>query len=312
MKFFKRFVISFTVFSMVIANAGFGAAATAQTVSENAAANDTMMETEVAVEGSVWTPLETTARTEQAKVNYDLLFGDLTSTMNVDNPEYVDSINNFIYGDIFNQSDLLDFKQKEMIALVSLTTNRSYELLKLHAVGAVKAGLTPEEVMEAVYHCTPYVGIATTYEAVYAVTEAFKENEIEMPLTPQTIIEDDMRYTAGNEAQAAVFGAFMRRDKDTVQDDISVYVTEWCFGDFYTRGTIDLETREMLTMCILANTGADQLRAHVFGTRNVGFSQEAIMAAITQCMPYMWTPLTLSAVSVVNDVFAPEDSEAQE
>lgn len=252
-----------------------------------------------------WQPREGTDRTQQARATYQEIFGDLELSINETNPEYADIINNFIYGDVYHQNDLLDVRERELITLVSLTVNQSYGLLKQHAVGAVNVGLTPEEVMEAVYHCTPYVGIATSYEAVTAVTEAFIENNISLPLVGQTQASDTERFAEGNEAQVAIFGEFMRRSADDIEDGISEYVTAWCFGDFYTRGAIDLKTREMLTMCILANMGVDQLGAHVRGAHNVGYSQEEIVAAIAQSMPYMGTPRTLTAIRTINQVLAP-------
>lgn len=259
--------------------------------------------------GVVWQPQESTDRTQRAQATYQEIFGDLELEINETNPEYSDIINNFIYGDVYHQSELIDMRERELITLVSLTTHQSYELLKQHAVGAVNAGLAPEEVMEAVYHVTPYVGIATSYEAVTAVTEAFVENEISLPLAGQTQVSDAERFVEGNNAQVEIFGEFIRRSADDVEDGINKYVTDWCFGDFYTRGALDIKTRELLTMVILANMGADQFGAHVRGTYNVGYSQEEIVAAITQSMPYMGTPRTLTALSTINQVFAPTNGQ---
>lgn len=257
--------------------------------------------------GVAWQPKESTDRTQLAQETYQKIFGELELSINETNPEYADIINNFIYGDVYHQSDLLDLRERELITLVSLTTNQSYELLKQHAVGAINVGLTAEEVMEAVYHSTPYVGIATSYEAVTAVTEAFVENDISLPLAAQTQVSDAERFDEGNNAQVAIFGEFMRRSAADVEEGISKYVTDWCFGDFYTRGALDLETRELLTMIILANMGADQFGAHVRGAHNVGYSQEEIVAAITQSMPYMGTPRTLTAINRINQVFNPSE-----
>ncbi len=254
---------------------------------------------------SVWAPQAQTERTTEAKGMYDQVFGNLEMDVNTTNPDFSDMMNNFIYGDVFNQNDLLDLRERQLITLVSLTANQSYALLKLNAVASVNMGLSPEEVYEAVYHCTPYLGIAKTYEAVLAVNEAFEENAIELPVDSQTQISDEMRFKAGNVAQVQIFGPFMARNEADVEDGVTKYVTEWCFGDFYTRGSIDLKTRELLTMTILANMGADQLGAHVFGSRNVGYSKDEIIAAITQAMPYMGTPLTLSAIETVETVFTP-------
>lgn len=38
---------------------------------------------------------------------------------------------------------------------------------------------------------------------------------------------------------------------DTVQN----FLTEMCFGDFYTRKGLDVKTRELLSLCVLATIG---------------------------------------------------------
>jgi len=254
---------------------------------------------------ATWKPQEETERTARAGAMYAEVFGDLELSMYATNPDYADMINNFIYGDVYYQSDLLDLRQRELITLASLTTHQSYELLKQHALGALNVGLTPEEVLEAVYHCTPYVGIATTYEAVTAITGAFLENGISLPLESQRLVEDAGRFDAGADVQAEHFGM-----NPTKGNHITEFVTEYCFGDFYTRGALDFKTRELLTMCILANMGVPQFRGHVTGAFNAGYSKEEIIAAVTQCMPYMGVPRTLSAISSVNEALPDESSDS--
>jgi 4-carboxymuconolactone decarboxylase len=264
------------------------------------------------IEGEImWQPKEHTERTQRALKTYRKIFGDLKLPINTTNPDYADIINNFIYGDVYHNSDLLTFKEREFITLVSLTTFQSYTLLKQHAIGAVNAGLTAEEVIEAVYHCTPYIGIATAYEAIIKVTEAFVENRIELPLPSRTKVKDGERYEEGVNAQAALFGEGMRRSGEgyspgTLAETINHYVSAWCFGDFYTRGALDIKTHEFLTMCVLANLGLPQFGPHVRGTFNAGYSKEKIMAAIAQCMPYMGTPRTLNAIRIVDEILAGE------
>ena len=252
----------------------------------------------------IWQPGEETERTARAETMYTEIFGDMELSLYATNPDYADIINNFIYGDVYYQSDLLDLRQRELITLASLTTHQSYELLKQHAMGALNVGLTPEEVMEAVYHCTPYIGIATTYEAVIAVTETFLENDVALPES-QRQVEDDDRFDSGAAVQAEHFGM-----NPTRGDHITEFVSAYCFGDFYTRGALDFKDRELLTMCTLANMGAPQLGGHVIGTFNAGYSKDEIIAAITQCMPYMGVPRTLSAISVVNERLPDESSDS--
>ncbi|MEK3685023.1 carboxymuconolactone decarboxylase family protein [Paenibacillus sp. FSL R10-2736] len=61
-------------------------------------------------------------------------------------------------------------------------------------------------------------------------------------------------------------------------------------------------TRELLTLCILcALGGADgQVKAHLQG--NIGHDKQTLIAAITQCLPYIGFPRTLNALACVNEI----------
>ncbi|GAA3333328.1 hypothetical protein GCM10020331_096940 [Ectobacillus funiculus] len=79
----------------------------------------------------------------------------------------------------------------------------------------------------------------------------------------------------------------------------------FCFGDFYTRGGLDLKkTRELLTLCIISALGGaeGQVKAHVQGNLNVGNDKETLITVITHCLPYMGFPRTLNALNCVNEV----------
>lgn len=71
-------------------------------------------------------------------------------------------------------------------------------------------------------------------------------------------------------------------------DDVSRFLTEFCFGDIYTRKGLDVKTRELLIISILVTTGdTETLKSHVKGALKAGNSKEIITAAIIQCLPYV-------------------------
>ena len=82
------------------------------------------------------------------------------------------------------------------------------------------------------------------------------------------------------------------------------YLSEYCFGDFYTRKGLDLKTRELMTMVMLATLGGceNQLRGHVGANIIVGNSRELLIETITQCQPYIGFPRTLNAITIINEV----------
>jgi 4-carboxymuconolactone decarboxylase len=77
-----------------------------------------------------------------------------------------------------------------------------------------------------------------------------------------------------------------------------------CFGDHYTRTGIDLRTRELLTFAMLVSMGGcePQARGHVAANLNVGNDRGVLLSVITQLLPFIGYPRTLSALTVINEV----------
>lgn len=96
----------------------------------------------------------------------------------------------------------------------------------------------------------------------------------------------------------------MREGAPSNQKHMQDYLSSFCFGDFYTRGGLDLKIREMLTLCIVSSLGGaeSQVKAHVQGNLSVGNDKETMITAITHCLPYMGFPRTLNALSCVNEI----------
>ena len=87
--------------------------------------------------------------------------------------------------------------------------------------------------------------------------------------------------------------------------DVARFLTEVCFGDFYTREGLDLKTRELLVISILVTTGNNvTLKSHIRGNIKAGNSKETVTAAIIQCLPYVGFPNTLAALRTLKEVIA--------
>lgn len=249
-------------------------------------------------------------RVEKSKATYKQLFGDGVPAAYSTDPDFQDILSRFIFGEVFDQSNL-DYKQRELITLVVLTVNQTWPQLKAHVHAALNVGLTPVEIKEAIYQCAPYLGFPKTLNAVAEINEVFRARDIALPLDSQTRVAEETRFDMGLAAQTEIFGdviAKMRDNAPAGQKHIQDYLSSFCFGDFYTRGGLDLKTRELLTLCMLSALGGaeGQVKAHVQGNVNVGNDKETLIAAITHCLPYMGFPRTLNALACINEM-VPED-----
>ena len=87
------------------------------------------------------------------------------------------------------------------------------------------------------------------------------------------------------------------------QSHILKYLAGNCFGDTYTRGGINIPTRELLTLSTLVALGGcePQVKGHVAANLNVGNSRAQLIEAVTQLLPFIGYPRTLNALRVINE-----------
>ncbi|MBT2722601.1 carboxymuconolactone decarboxylase family protein [Bacillus sp. ISL-46] len=245
-------------------------------------------------------------RVEKSKEKYKQLFGNGVSAAYATDPDFQDILSRFIFGEVFYQGNL-DDKQRELITLVVLATNQTLPQLKGHVGAALNVGLTPVDIKEAVYQCAPYIGFPKTLNAINEVNEVFKAKNIALPIESQQQVDEETRFDKGLSVQVEIFGEVIAKMREAAPSNlkhIQDYLSAFCFGDFYTRGGLDLKTRELLTLCIVSSLGGAeaQVKAHVQGNLNVGNDKETIITAITHCLPYMGFPRTLNALNCINEI----------
>ena len=245
-------------------------------------------------------------RIELCKKNYTTLFGGEALTGQGSDPELMNILQKFIFGEVFHIGEL-DVKTREMITCVTLATMQTLPQLKAHAAAALNVGVTPVELREAIYQCAPFIGFPKTLNAVSTINEVFKEKGIALPLESQETVKEEERFEKGKEIQHALYGEKMKEALKTLpagmNDTLPRLLTEMCFGDFYTRSGLDIKTRELLSLCILATLGAErQIESHAQGNLKAGNNKETLIAAMIQCLPYIGFPLALNAIHIIKDI----------
>lgn len=244
-------------------------------------------------------------RTEYSEQKFKELFGEKEFSQSITDPDLYEISKKFIYGDVV-QFGNLTVKQRALITIVTLTANGQTNILKDYVNGALNVDVTPVEIKEAIYQTAPYAGIPKAVEASKAANEVFKSRKIKLPVKSQRTVTEENRFEKGLNAQVEIFGERMRNAKASYpesQQHIPQYLSEYCFGDFYTREGLDLKTRELLTLCMLVTLGdtESQIKGHIQGNLNMGNDKETMTAAITQCLPYIGFPRTLNALKYLNE-----------
>lgn len=246
---------------------------------------------------------ESMNRIDICKQNYHALFGGEALTGEGTDPEMMDILQKFIFGEVFQIGEL-SLKQREMITCITLATIQTFPQLKAHAGAALNVGVTPEELREVMYLTAPFIGFPKMLNAVSTVNEVFNERGIALPLGKQGTVTEENRHEKGVAIQDSLYpGGIVSAVSGIPGDmgeDVARFLTDYFFGEIYSRGALDLKTRELLGYCVLTALEAEsQLRSHFHGNMNAGNSPETITAAVIQCLPYIGFPAAIKALRII-------------
>ena len=244
-------------------------------------------------------------RIERTEKKYQELFAQQIMPSKTD-PELMNILQRFIFGEVFYTGNL-DDKTRELITITVLTTNQTLPQLKGHTNAALNIGVTPIEIREVVYQTAPFIGFPKVLNALDTINSVFKTRGIKLPLENKGTVNEDNRLERGKEKQVPLYGEGMRKNMKDLPggfgETIPDMLTETCFGDFYTRGGLDIKTRELTIFCALATLGGTerQMTSHAVGNLKVGNSKETMISAMIQCYPYIGFPRVSNAINVLKD-----------
>ena len=223
-------------------------------------------------------------------------------------------MDNFIGSEVPEATPLVEKREAELIRIVSLTVQQSNVLLQEEVGAALDKGLSPEEILEAIYQCAPYSGFPRAVDAVEIARSVFKAKNVKVDESRATV-NAETRLQAGADAQGTLFTpAYAEAAKAGKQNmpTIQYFLSSNCFGDYYTRKGLDLNTRELLTMAILVNLGTEpQLKAHISANLKIR-TAEYVEQAVYNCLPYCGYPRTLNALRLLKEAAAEKVAEPAE
>src|SRR5262245_14561787 len=133
-----------------------------------------------------------------------------------------------------------------------------------------------------------------------------------MPNEPSN---DDARFEAGMRARRAVLGAEYVDRVMAAQTSFDApfqrFVTEVAWGSVWSREGLDLRTRSLITIALLAALGRwEQLEGHLRATRNTGATPEEIREALLHVAVYAGVPAANTAFALARQTLAEVGSPA--
>lgn len=87
-------------------------------------------------------------------------------------------------------------------------------------------------------------------------------------------------------------------------------VTEYCWGEIWTRPGLPKKTRSMLNLAMItALNRPHELKLHVRGAINNGFTKEEIQEVFLQCAIYCGVPAAIDSFRTAQQVFDEMEKE---
>lgn len=243
---------------------------------------------------------------------HDELFPDEPTNLMITDPELTEVLYNFAFGEVLEGSRL-ETPTRLMIQLSAMIASQTLSQFRLMAGAALTAGLTPVALKEVVYQAVPYLGWARVYDFLHATNDLLTQRGVKLPLEPQSTTTPETRLEEGLAVQRQIVGEkvveqiYAAAPPD--EKHIQRFLSDNCFGDYLTRGGIDVPTRELLTFSMLVALGGaeGQVKAHVSANLLVGNDRAMLIDLLTQLIPYIGYPRTLNGLRAVDEVVPNKD-----
>lgn len=243
--------------------------------------------------------------TEKAMENHKKLFPEVNLNGNNDE-ELMEIISNFSL-DEAQEYDNLDEKTRQMVIIAATIATQTPKRFEAFVKAALNVGITPIEIKEILYQAVPYVGILKVLDLLEPTNKIFEERGIKLPLEKQGTTTLENRFDKGLEVQKSIFGDVIDKNYENSSENqvhIQKFLSDNCFGDYYTRNGLDVKTRELITFSILISQGGcePQVKGHIAGNVNVGNDKQTLINTVTALLPYIGYPRSLNALSCINEV----------
>ncbi|HSV82959.1 MAG TPA: carboxymuconolactone decarboxylase family protein [Ramlibacter sp.] len=232
------------------------------------------------------------------------------------------------YGEVWGRPGL-PTRARSFITLGLLTGTTQPDQLGIHVNNAINLGLTPEEICETLVHVGAYSGVSTWHNGANVVRHVFVERGILQPGSgagyvarpPTTRV--DRQAAADTMIRALGVGRIGLSDDAPplaplpgdpaslrsiqclpIEDDIEQIQNEYLYGEVWSRPTLDLRTRILITVAALqALRVNDALHASINVALNLGVTPDELHEVFLHAGVYSGLAGWRNATHVARDVF---------
>ncbi len=222
-------------------------------------------------------------------------------------------------GDVWARPGL-SRRNRSLITVAALTALHMPAELRLHALGALRNGLSRRQLGEIVMHVAGYAGFPVGVEGMRVLREAFDSApELDPPEVPDTSgpALADLPEDRWERARAVLAVLMPQRNRtplpvpEELTPDWGRWVAMTAFADLWARPGLSLREHSRVVLSVLTVRHLpEELRLHIGVARNLGISRTEIGEQIMHLAVYGGFPAAVEAMRVARSVFDAEDAAA--
>ncbi len=180
----------------------------------------------------------------------------------------------------------LTTKQQSIIPIAAYTATGELQLLKPALNNGLNAGLTINEIREAIVHLYAYCGFPRSIRGLQTFMEVLEEREAkgirdETGADASPVSDELSKYDRGKKNLEELIGRPLtgpQKGYAAFAPIIEIYLKEHLFADIFDRDILTFAERELVTISVLSSIGGVEpmLRSHLTICLNVGFTPEQL------------------------------------
>jgi 4-carboxymuconolactone decarboxylase len=181
-----------------------------------------------------------------------------------------------------NDGQNLSMKQQAIVRISAFAGKGDLTKLKAELNTGLEAGLTINQIKEAIVHVYAYAGFPRSIRALQTFIDVLDERRAkgitdEKGTEASPINDQRSKYERGKAILEKLTGVPEKGPKKgyaTFAPEIEVFLKEHLFADIFERDVLTYAERELVTVSVLSSIGGVEpmLRSHLIICLNVGFS----------------------------------------
>jgi len=185
-----------------------------------------------------------------------------------------------------NTDQSLTAQQEAIVRIAALTGKGDLENLKTELDAGLEAGLTVNQIKEALMHVYAYAGFPRSLRGLQTFMVVLDERKTKgindtMGAEASPIDEDRSKYDRGKAILEELTGVTETGPKTgyaAFAPTIEIFLKEHLFADIFERDVLNYTERELVTVSVLSSIGGVEpmLRSHLNLCLNVGLTPDQL------------------------------------